>query len=73
MQKPANSSGPAGTPPSSVPWSVPVAVDDIPESGLHIEIDAPPATLAELKALADVRELERVTAFYDAYVELVIG
>lgn len=47
------------------PWSEPVAVEDIPDSGLHIEIDAPAATRAELAALADVRDLERLTAEFD--------
>ena len=28
-------------------WSVPVAVEDIPDTGLHIAIDAPAATRAE--------------------------
>ncbi len=28
------------------PWSVPVAVEDIPDAGLHIAIEAPAATRA---------------------------
>jgi uncharacterized metal-binding protein YceD (DUF177 family) len=35
------------------PWSVPVTVDDIPESGLHIEIDAPAPIRAQVLALVE--------------------
>lgn len=51
--------------PASLPWSVPVAVADIPDSGLHIKLDAPAATRAELAALAALRELPRLTAEFD--------
>lgn len=47
------------------PWTFPVAVDDIPETGLHIEIDAPEAVRAELRALAGLRELRRLSAVFD--------
>jgi uncharacterized metal-binding protein YceD (DUF177 family) len=47
------------------PWAVPIVVDDIPESGLHIEIDAPEAARAELRALAGLRELPRLSAVFD--------
>ena len=47
------------------PWSVPVAVDDIPDTGLHIAIDAPAATRAELAELAAVRELPQLSAVFD--------
>jgi len=50
---------------TNVAWSVPVAVEDIPDSGLHIEIDAPKAARAELAALAAVRDLERLSAAFD--------
>jgi len=45
------------------PWSVPVAVDDIPETGLHLEIDAPEPVRAEIAGLAGLRELGRLSAF----------
>jgi uncharacterized metal-binding protein YceD (DUF177 family) len=51
--------------PASVPWSVPVAVDDIPETGLHIAIDAPAATRAELAELAALRELPQLSAVFE--------
>jgi hypothetical protein len=43
------------------PWSVPVAVDDIPETGFHIEIEAPETMRAELAEFAGVRELVRLS------------
>ena len=51
--------------PASVPWSVPVAVEDIPDTGLHIEIEAPAATRAALAELAAVRELPQLAAVFD--------
>lgn len=51
--------------PASVPWSVPVAVEKIPDSGLHIEIEAPAATRAALAELAAVRELPQLAAVFD--------
>ncbi len=47
------------------PWSVPVAVEDIPDTGLHIEIDAPAATRAAVAELAALRELPRLSAVFD--------
>jgi uncharacterized metal-binding protein YceD (DUF177 family) len=51
--------------PSPAPWSVPVAVEDIPEAGLHVAIEAPAATRAALAELAAVRELPLLTAVFD--------
>jgi uncharacterized metal-binding protein YceD (DUF177 family) len=47
------------------PWSVPVAVEDIPEAGLHLVIEAPATARAELAALAGVREVPQVSAVFD--------
>jgi uncharacterized metal-binding protein YceD (DUF177 family) len=47
------------------PWNVPVAVEDIPESGLHLEIDAPEAARAGLVAVAGLRNLPRLSAVFD--------
>jgi len=47
------------------PWSVPVALEDIPETGLHMEIDAPPAARAGVAELAGLRELPRLSAVFD--------
>jgi len=46
-------------------WSVPVAVEDIPDTGLHIEIDVPAATRAEVAQLAALRELPQLSAVFD--------
>jgi hypothetical protein len=51
--------------PSSVPWSVLVAVENIPDTGLHIAIDAPAATRAKLAELAALRELPQLSAVFD--------
>jgi hypothetical protein len=47
------------------PWSVPVAVDDIPETGLHLELEAPAAVRAAVAQLASVRELPQLSAVFD--------
>ena len=47
------------------PWSVPVAVDDIPDSGMHIEIEAPASARAGVAGLAAVRELPQLAAVFD--------
>jgi uncharacterized metal-binding protein YceD (DUF177 family) len=47
------------------PWSVPVAVDDIPETGLHIEAEAPAEVRAQLVKLANLRDLPHLSAFFD--------
>ena len=47
------------------PWSVPVAVEDIPENGLHLAIEAPAAAREELAELAGLRDLPRLAAVFD--------
>lgn len=47
------------------PWSLPVAVDDIPETGLHIEAEAPAEVRAQLVKLANLRDLSRLSAVFD--------
>lgn len=47
------------------PWSVPVDVEDIPDTGLHVEIDAPEAVRTALRALAGLRDLPRLSAVFD--------
>jgi len=46
-------------------WSVSVAVVDIPDTGLHMEIEPPPEVRAQLAALANVREVPRLSAVFD--------
>lgn len=47
------------------PWTMAVAVQDIPETGLHLEIEAPQDALAALAQLANVREVKSVVAVFD--------
>jgi uncharacterized metal-binding protein YceD (DUF177 family) len=49
------------------PWSVPVAVDDIPDTGLHRAIEAPAEVRAELSELAELRELPQLSAEFDLF------
>jgi uncharacterized metal-binding protein YceD (DUF177 family) len=46
-------------------WSVPVAVDDIPDTGLHLKIEAPAAIRAEVAELAELRELPALSGVFD--------
>jgi uncharacterized metal-binding protein YceD (DUF177 family) len=46
-------------------WSVPVAVDDIPDTGSHLEIEAPAQTRAEIAKVADLRDLPQLAAVFD--------
>ena len=47
------------------PWSVPVSVEDIPETGLHVQIEPNPEIRVELAKLANVRELLRMSCTFD--------
>jgi uncharacterized metal-binding protein YceD (DUF177 family) len=47
------------------PWSVPVAVEDVPETGLHLAIEAPAAARAGIAELAAVREIPALSAVFD--------
>ena len=47
------------------PWAVPVTLDEIQDSGLHMEIDAAAETRAALAALAGVREVPQLSAAFD--------
>jgi Large ribosomal RNA subunit accumulation protein YceD len=46
-------------------WSVPVAVEDIPDTGLHIEIEAAAAARAAVAEFASLRELPQLSALFD--------
>ncbi|HKS85747.1 MAG TPA: DUF177 domain-containing protein [Pseudolabrys sp.] len=47
------------------PWSVPVAVEDIPETGLHVEVEPAAEIRSELARLAGLRELPRLSGTFD--------
>jgi hypothetical protein len=50
---------------TAAPWSVPVAVEDVPETGLRLEVAAPSAVRAQIATLAAVRDLPELSAVFD--------
>jgi hypothetical protein len=46
-------------------WHVPVTVEDIPETGLHLELEAPEAVRAALAPAAGLRNLPELRASFD--------
>ena len=46
-------------------WSAPVAVEDIAETGLHVEIEAPEDTRAGIAKVAALRDLPRLAGVFD--------
>jgi uncharacterized metal-binding protein YceD (DUF177 family) len=51
--------------PAKTQWSVPVRRDDVPDSGLHLDLVADEATRTAVAAAAGVRGLPRLTATFD--------
>ena len=49
----------------ALPWSVPIAVSDVPEAGRHLDLDADPQTRAAIAKLAGVTAVARLTASFD--------
>lgn len=47
------------------PWSVPLALTDVPETGRHLELAADAQTRDAIARLAGVRALPRLTAEFD--------
>jgi hypothetical protein len=47
------------------PWHVPVAVDDVPDSGLHVKLEASAAVMAALASVAGGRSLAGLKAVFD--------
>jgi hypothetical protein len=47
------------------PWRVPVAVAHIPETGMHLDIEASPAERLEMAEVGDLRELLSANASLD--------
>jgi Large ribosomal RNA subunit accumulation protein YceD len=47
------------------PWSVPVRLDEIPDGGLHLDIEADAAVRAAVAAAAGVEEVPQLTAGFD--------
>lgn len=51
--------------PLASPWSVLLAIDHIPNDGLHRELEAPANARAAVAALAEVRDVSALTASFD--------
>jgi len=47
------------------PWSVPVRLDEVPETGLHLDLEADPAVRTAVAAEAGVNELPQLRAAFD--------
>jgi uncharacterized metal-binding protein YceD (DUF177 family) len=50
---------------TKTPWSAPVRRDDVPESGLHLDLAADETVRVAVAALAGVRALPRFSASFD--------
>jgi hypothetical protein len=50
---------------SNRPWSVPVRLDEIPETGLHVDLDADAGMRAAIAAAAGVNEVPQLRAGFD--------
>ncbi|MCW5688748.1 MAG: hypothetical protein KIT76_09415, partial [Pseudolabrys sp.] len=48
-----------------VPWSAPVTLDQITDSGLHREIEAPEPARAAVARLAGLRDVPELSAAFD--------
>ena len=46
-------------------WSVPVQLAEVPETGLHVELEAPDTVRASIADLAGLRDLPEFTASFD--------
>jgi hypothetical protein len=58
--------GPAPSPvPGPAPWHIPVAVEDVPETGAHFELEAGAEVRAAVAKVAALRDLPRLTANFD--------
>jgi Large ribosomal RNA subunit accumulation protein YceD len=56
----------SGKPPSArPPWSAPVALHDVPETGRHVDLVADATTRAAVAAAVGLRDLPRLTASFD--------
>jgi len=62
---PERSAKPPSKLPSQPAWSVPVVVEEIPETGRHIDIVANDATREAVARVADVMALPRLEAGFD--------
>lgn len=47
------------------PWSVPLAISDVPEAGRHLDLIADEAVRAGIAELANLRDVSRLEAIFD--------
>jgi hypothetical protein len=47
------------------PWSVPVRLDEVPETGLHLDLEADATVRAAVAAVAGVNDVPQLTAAFD--------
>ena len=59
MREPRPQTSPAA------PWRVPIAVEEIPETGQHLDLAADAATRDEIARMAGLRDLPRLEANFD--------
>lgn len=50
---------------SKSPWSVPIVVEDIPDTGLHVETEPTADIRIDIAKLAGLRELPRLSGTFD--------
>src|SRR6516162_363927 len=50
---------------ATLPWHVPVALEEVPEEGQHFDLAADPDTRAAVARLASLRDLPRLEASFD--------
>ena len=50
---------------SQAPWHVPVRAQDVPEAGLHLDLQADAAARAAVAAVATIPEVSRLEAVFD--------
>jgi uncharacterized metal-binding protein YceD (DUF177 family) len=55
----------SGPPPGPPPWHVPVALEDIAETGEHFDLEADAAVRAAVAGVAGLRDLPRLQASFD--------
>ncbi len=55
----------AAAPASATPWHVPVAAEEVPETGQHFDLAADAAVRAAVAKVAGLRELPRFEASFD--------
>jgi uncharacterized metal-binding protein YceD (DUF177 family) len=50
---------------NDIVWSVPVQLTDVPETGLHVELEAPESVCTALADLTGLRDLPELTVVFD--------